>query len=199
MSPATVDESRFGLFVEGIYDEGVFIELVQRIVPVREPPIVRVCRGVARLMKEFPALLRDLEFACAGRPVDKALVIRDWAGPDPLAMEARMRAILGSRSYCFPRGVEFCIVRHAIEAWLLADTDAINALAGERRGRSIPEQQGQLEEIDDPKEVLSRLLARARLPYDPKICREIARRANIETLRYRCPSFRAFEARLTSR
>jgi hypothetical protein len=195
MSPATVDESRFGLIVEGIYDEGVFIELVQRILPVREPPIVRVCRGVARLMKEFPALLRDLEFVCAGRPVDKALVIRDWAGPDPQVIEDQMRGVLRDREYTFPRGVHFGIVRQEIETWLLADAAPSTPSPRNVRAAQFQKCKGSLKRFT----TRSSLLARARLPYDPQICREIARPTNIETLRYRCPSFRSFEARLTSR
>ena len=51
-------------------------------------------------------------------------------------------------------GFDFVFVRQELETWLLADERAINALALERNGRAIPGMQGQIEEINQPKERL---------------------------------------------
>jgi hypothetical protein len=164
----------YGLIVEGAYDEGVFCELVRKTVTSEGAVIVRVCDGVAALRKQFPAYLRDLEHVLQGRPVDKALVIRDWAGPDPISEEQRMSQVIQGRQFAFPQGIHFCCVRQEMETWLLADIGAINALAHERGGRNVAPVSGQLEEIVHPKERLMRVLSEARLPYDAAVCREIA-------------------------
>ena len=84
-----------------------------------------------------------------------------------------------------------------MEAWLLADISAIKAVAQERGGWIVQPVQGQPEQIGNPKEMLRRLLTQARLRYTSEICREIAHRADVETLRNRCPSFRSFETKVT--
>jgi hypothetical protein len=57
---------------------------------------------------------------------------------------------------------------------------------------------GTLEDIVDPKSRLIRILAVAKLPYDPEMCRQIAHEIRIETLKYRCPSFVSFADRVTN-
>jgi hypothetical protein len=190
-----MDESSYGLIVEGFYDEGVYGEFVRKVVPLVEV-FFRRCGGVAQLMKRFPVLLRDLEHFRQGRPVDKALVIRDWRGPDVDSCEQRLMQKVEGKNFAFPRGVQFCGVRQEMEAWLLADVNAINSVARDRGGRTVSPVQGEIEEIGNPKERLTQLLSEARLPYDAEVCREIAQRADIETLRRRCPSFRSFERKV---
>ena len=76
------------------------------------------------------------------------------------------------------------------------NVDAINAVAVSRAGRTVSQVQGELEEIPDAKARLVTLLSEARLPYDAKVCAEIAQHVNIERLRYRCPSFRLFQTKV---
>jgi hypothetical protein len=191
-----VNESSYGLIVEGVYDEKVFPELVRKIVSPQVTVEVLPCGGLSRLRRGFPGLLRGLEHLVQGRPVDKALVVHDCGGRDPDSVEREMAGKVQGRQFAFPRGVHFCAVRQMMDAWLLADVEAINSVALERGGRSVPPAQGQLEEIVNPKKELMGILSRAKLPYDPEVCRQIALRASIERLRYRCPSFRSFEKRV---
>lgn len=192
-----MDESSYGLIVEGPYDEAVFPELVRKIASQQAEVVVRVCGGAPQLMKHFPSFLRDLEHVRQGKPVDKAVVIRDWRGPDAATIEREMARRVQGRRFGFPRAVQFCAVRQEMEAWLLADVNAINDVARERRGRTVPPIQQDIEQIGNPKEMLMRLLLQAKLPYDPEVCREIAHRADVETLKSRCPSFRSFETKVT--
>lgn len=104
-------EPSYGLIVEGIYDEGVFRELVRRIVSPQVRVRVRVCGGAPQLMKHFPGYLRDLEHAMQGKPVDKAVVVRDWRGSDRAALEQRMAQRVHGQPFAFPRGVHFCAVQ----------------------------------------------------------------------------------------
>lgn len=127
----------------------------------------------------------------------KALVIRDWSGVDLARGEQEMSRRVEGRVFRFQRDVQFCCVRQEMEAWLLADAEAINLVAQLRGGRPISEVQGQIEEIVDPKGRLRRLLSAAKLDYDAEVCRQIAQRISLEKLRYRCPSFQRFETKVT--
>ena len=147
-------------------------------------------------MKWFHALLRDFEHAVQGGPVDKALVIRDSGGKDPIALEAEMAATIQGMQYVFPRGIKLCAVRRTMETWLLADAQAITAVAVTRGGRQIQEVQGTLEDIHDPKEKLRSVLSEAEIEYTDRVCAEIAFRLRIDHLEYRCPSFRTFKQNL---
>lgn len=56
-----MNEARYGLIVEGPYDEGVFRELVCKIVAHDLDPVVRPCGGVPQLLKRFPGFLREFQ------------------------------------------------------------------------------------------------------------------------------------------
>ncbi|MCI0371775.1 MAG: DUF4276 family protein [candidate division NC10 bacterium] len=186
----------YGVLVEGPYDSPVYRELIRKITSARVEVFAREAGGVSGLMRLIRVTLRDLEHVMHGRPVDKALVIRDSGGREPQELEEAMQDRVGGAAFSFPRGIKVHAVRRAMETWLLADIDAINAVATSRGGRQVAAVQGALEEILDPKERLKHSLSEARLPYDPEVCRGIAERARIETLRYRCPSFVSFERKV---
>ena len=191
-----MDESCYGLIVEGSYDGSVFPEFVRKIVSAELRVIVRLCGGVSKLMSRLPGYLKELEHAWYGKPVIKAIVIRDWQHRDLTKAEQEMAQRVRGRSFAFAHGVQFCPVRQEMETWLLADEGAINAVAVSRAGRQVSQVQGELEEIADAKSRLVTLLSEARLPYDATVCAEIAQHVNLERLRYRCPSFRLFETKV---
>ena len=187
----------YGLIVEGEKDACVFKEFVGRLNGANPQVRVRSCGGIPALKKNFPTFLRELESILEGRPVDKALVIRDSDGKDPQQQEADLRQILGNRMFAFPDGVHFFVVRQQMDALLLADEAAITSVAIERGGRGVPRINEAIEDLVRPKERLLRELSRARLPYTPQVCREIAASADLETICYRCPSFASFAETVT--
>lgn len=83
-----------------------------------------------------------------------------------------------------------------METWLLADVEAVKTVAKNRGGRAVAEVQGTLKDFEYPKERLKQLLSEAKLEYTEQVCAEIARSVRLDTLRYRSPSFRAFEQRV---
>ncbi len=186
----------YGIVVEGPSDTAVYEEFIRKICSTDVEIIPRLARGVSDLMKHFPNFLRDLEYIKQGRPVDKALVIRDSGRRDPASVEQEMADRIEGSTFSFSNGIQFHAVRKEMETWLLADVEAINSVALSRGGRRVTPIQETLEDIVDPKERLIRLLSAAGLPYDFGVCREIARQANVETLRYRCPSFRSFKQKV---
>lgn len=185
----------YGIVVEGAYDQGVYEELIGRVATGVRQVVPRVMHGVSNLRKRFPVMLEDLQ----ERPVDKALVICDSNGDDPEAVEASLLATLADRNFSFTRGAHVIVVRRNMETWLLADPEAINRVAWNRMGRTrsaINPVREDLEEHPRPKEELKRLLSQVGLPYDPMVCREIARRINLGRLDRRCPSFGRFRRRV---
>jgi hypothetical protein len=191
-----VSSEAYGIVVEGAYDRLVYEELIRRISSSDVKVISRDTEGVPKLNRIFPAMLRDFEQVQRGQPVDKALVIRDANGKDPTALEQQMRERIQGQHFSIPKGIQFHAVRRTMETWLLADVSAINSVAAARGGKEVALVQGTLEDIVDPKDRLRRLLSQAGLPYTDQVCREIAAKTSIETLRNRCPSFRIFEQKV---
>lgn len=183
-----------GLIVEGPYDTAVFSELIPRI-HAGEVHISRVIEtgGSGRLMARIPGYVKAMEFANAGGPVDRVIVVRDSNAKGPAKVEWDMHGKLAGRHYPFPRGVKLHAVRRETDTWLLADAAAMSLVAG---GREAPETRDPLEEIQDAKGRLREVLRAVGLPYTPGVCGEIARALDIGTLRRRCPNFGAFEAKL---
>jgi hypothetical protein len=190
---AVSNPASYGLIVEGPYDKRFYEALIPRICNADLRIVTRPCDGVANLIKQFPALLGDFEHVLNGQPVDKALVIRDANGIDIEASRKKMEDKIKGRTYSFPQGVQFCVVRREMETWLLADGSAINAVAVARGGREVSEVQGSPEDIHDPKRALRSLLSEAGIECTAPVCAEIASKLNIQTLEYRCPSFRIFK------
>lgn len=143
-------------------------------------------------MMEFPALLRAFEHELEGNPVDMAIVIRDSDGRNPEEVEAQMRSKIEGRRYPFRLNVRLHAVRHAMDAWLLADIDAINTASERRRGARVTRLPDTPEDMLRPKEGLRKLLSDRKVAYTAEVCREIAEITNLQLLSERCPRFRLF-------
>jgi len=187
----------YGLVVEGYFDREVYEEFIGKICARKVEVIVRVAGDCAQLMRKLPSLLRSLEHATSpGSPVDKMLAIRDADFRDVATLEGKMRNSISGRSFKSPQPIGLHAVKQEMETWLLADTDAINAVATARGGNAVSRVADPLEDIQHPKEKLQVLLGRARLNYTAQVCREIARATDLAKLRVRCPSFNVFEQKV---
>jgi len=176
----------FGLIVEGGYDAKALTEWIQKCATADIDVISRLCAQKGGLMKKFPGYLAGFRWDNQGGPVDKAFVVRDADDQEPQPLIATMKARIADRQLMFP--VEFVVIVQALETWLLADNGAIALALGTR----IPEIHGSLEEVRDAKERLLRILSDAGLAYTEEVARKIAAASDLETLEYRCPSFRTF-------
>jgi hypothetical protein len=186
--------SSYGIIVEGNYDSAVYDAVIRKLVSPEVHIKPLVCRGKANLMKEFPALLWAFEHEVEGNPVDMAIVIRDADGRNPDEVEAQMRAKIQGRRYPpFRLDVRLHAVRHAMDAWLLADANAINAASQTRRGRRVTRSHDHPEDLLDPKGQLRKLLTDHNIDYTAELCREIAEKTQLQVLLERCPRFRVFQ------
>jgi hypothetical protein len=192
-----VPANTYGIVVEGPFDVAVLPELIPRILGRQVPVIRRPCYGKDNLRKNLVVHLETLEYAVEGRAVEKALVIRDSGGKDPKIIEEELIRKVQERHWAFSQGVHVCIIRREVETWLLADVaEGVNAVAKKRGGRAVAEVQGTLEDLEYPKERLKQLLSEAKLEYTDQVCAEIAHSLRLDTLSYRCPSFRTFKQRV---
>jgi hypothetical protein len=182
----------YGIIVEGDYDSAVYEALIRRLTSPEVHIKPLICRGRTNLMKQFPSLLRAFEHDIEGHPVEMAVVIRDSDGKHPDEVEAQMRAKTEGRPYPFILNVRHHAVQHAMDAWLLADVNAVNTVCERRRGTRVTRLPDDPEGLLRPKEQLRNLLSNHKVPYTVEVCREIAQIADLQMLSDRCPRFRVF-------
>jgi len=184
----------YGVVVEGDYDSAVYSALIRKLTSPDAYIRVLPCRGRTVLMREFPGLLRTFEHEIEGRPVEMALVIRDADGKEPDEVEARMRTRIQDQHYRFPLGVRFHAVRNAMEAWLLADVNAISPAIKRRVGRLVTRSRSNDTPEDrlNPKETFRALLTEHGVGNTPLLCGEIAGQIDLDVLSQACPRFRIF-------
>jgi hypothetical protein len=180
-----------GLVVEGDYDEAVLTEFIRQCAGHDVEIVSRVCNPRGSLMKRFPGFLEEFRYVKQGTSVDRALVVRDADRREPHALRREMEAKIAHRIYAFSP-VRFIVIVRELEAWLLADSEAIATVTRGYSGRGVPVVNESIEDIADPKARLQRMLSDAKVAYTKEVARKIAAAANVEYIAYRCPSFRSF-------
>jgi hypothetical protein len=182
--------STYGIVVEGEYDESALTEIIKKCFSSEIEIIPRKCGGKDRLMAKFPAYLASFRYAKQGSYVDKAIVIRDAHGKDPEELKRIMRGKIAGRNYPFP--VKFVIIVQELEAWLLADEEAISRITQSRSGRVVQRVSESLECLSKPKETLYKILSEAGVAYAEAVAREIAKESDLNKIESRCRMFREF-------
>jgi hypothetical protein len=166
---------RVGLITDGIFDLKAIRVLIERCkqgirVEARQSGGGRNLTKALGFFKEFDQ--RSL--------VDVAIWVTDAEKDVPRLVETQMRDAL-AKAGGFRFGVWCVVAVPMLEAWLLADEEAVVKVGGSRRVFGAPEM------WPDPKKELVRLL-RPR-PYDFSVAERIAEQADIDKLARRCPSF----------
>lgn len=187
----------FGLIVEGIYDEAALPEYVRALEPATTFIKVFACGGSTRLIQKCPGYLDALQYQFQGGPVEKALVVVDSNGQNPVTLAAQIQSRIAGRRYIFPRGVEVCVAVKELEAWLLGDINAINTIpsSGGAGRTTLPLAQSP-ETLHDSKGELQRRLRSRGVSYTPEVARRIAAAADLGVLAGRCRSFADFRQKV---
>jgi hypothetical protein len=183
--------SSYGIITEGIYDSAVYEAIIKKLSP-GIPIKALECGGRFGLMKKFPGLLKVFEYQLAEGPVEMAVVTQDADGKNPEEIEVQMASRIAGREYPFALGVRFFAVSQALESWLLADVNALNAVSLRRRGKRVTKSHDAPEALFRPKEDLRRLLSDHKLDYTSELAREIAQEIDLNKLSEACPRFRVF-------
>lgn len=186
----------YGIIVEGDYDSAVYDPVIRKLTSQDVYIKALPCRGRTNLMADFPGLLPTFEHHLGGGPVDMAIVIRDADGKDPQEVEERMKSKIEGRHYPFRLGVRFFAVSQAMDAWLLADVNALNAAVQARSGKLIARSHDDPDGLLRPKEWLRKLLADHKVGYTSAVCYDIARALDLEVVAEKCPRFRVFAERV---
>jgi len=113
-------------------------------------------------------------------------VIRDAHGKNPEELKKKMLDKISNRNYPFE--VNIIVIVQELEAWLLADEEAISKITQE----SITRLKEDIEAINDAKEKLQGILSKSKIVYTPSVARDIARESNLDKIKSRCPTFREF-------
>lgn len=177
----TSDVSTLKILVERLLGEfGFEMSVVEELSNPTNGPI-----------SEKATKLRAKLFADAG--IDIALFIAD---ADKIGFSAKHERIKKWVTEATPFWAEHCIVgipERNLEAWLLADQDTVKKMLKLDGGKSLP-----FASMKDPKERLIKLVAefsdKFLLPAMFRV--DIARKANLNTMRNNSNSFRAFSDEL---
>lgn len=121
---------------------------------------------------------------------DKFIVLKDLHTYQEDTLRRRYNDVLRALDTHFRERTKFLIVRHAIEAWFLADINALNRTYNCRIEGEITNP----EEIEDPAEELTRLLERYGKKYikSEKAGARIMEEADLDKVSEKAPSFRTF-------
>jgi len=187
--------SSYGIIAEGSYDLAVYEAIIKKLSP-GIPIKALECGGKSGLMKKFPSLLKVFEYQLAESPVEMAVVIQDADGRNPEGIEAQMASKIADRGCPFALGVQFFAVPQAMESWLLADVNALNAVSRRRGGKRVTKSHAAPEALLRPKEWLLNLLTDHGLDYTSELAREVAQEIDLERLAEACPRFRVFSHRV---
>lgn len=180
----------YGIVVEGEYDELALTEMIRKCCQSEIEIFSRKCGGKKQLIKKFPRLLKSFCHQKQGSYVDKALVILDADGQDAKKLKEIMTNRIADKNYRFD--VKFIVITQELEAWLLADEEAISKVTSSRSGRTVVRISENLESIIHPKEKLREILSGAKVYYAPEVARGIAKEADLSKIESRCRTFGEF-------
>jgi hypothetical protein len=178
---------KLAIIVPGLSDEGAIKELLKkmRVHGVR----VDNAHGDARVFSKMKGLARNLERL----GFDKVIGLRDCECSDPSEYRKKAnREIKAVRQQGIKKvDVRFCIMVHALEAWLLADESAIKEVIRKELKRSFSNPEAPCE----PKKIMKGLFSKAGFYYQTgtKYAPEIAKHSDIKVIAKQCPSFREFQ------
>lgn len=185
---------RLAIVVEGESDVYAYRALIRRIRNDVDDIPAEQCRGPIKT--KFVGFLERFQ-ANPARPVDKALVICDSDRQEPTSLENGLQSRLRASNFQETFPVHFFATKCMIEAWLLADEEAINKVAARRgKDRTVRPVNVDLEQAREAKELFYRALSEANLRPVPLIYGEIAEAAELQRISERCPYFHQFAARV---
>lgn len=173
----SVGSHKIGVSVEGPSDEKVIKELANKLGVAIEVRVGPYRKYANLLLGDCPKVIILKDLNCNG---------------DPTKLEEEIRQNIGNNAR-----LKINIVIHEIEAWLLADEEAIAYVLGVKKEKVKKIQNP--EEIHDPKEVLDNLFKKCKdykYGYDEnRHAKRIAENVKIKSLA-RCQSFKKFQESL---
>jgi len=182
--------ARIGLVYEDEAIRVVFEVLAPKVLGTPVELEVRLGRNWPGVLGELPGLLQGLNVTHTWNPFDCVMVIVDANGEGSVRREQRLFDKVGNRQFRFGNPKYHAIMRQ-VEAWLLADPDAINSAAGARIPRVADP-----ESMLDAKRHLIQVLKNHGSSYNRQFVRAAAEAASVDRIAEKCPGFRDFVDKL---
>jgi len=123
---------------------------------------------------------------------DRFVVLKDLEHYDEKILVERFRKVLERLPEIERNRITLVLVKRAIEAWLLADPDAVEKAAGCEIGRRTRQRLADPEGILNPKEELRKIFEKCGKIYNIRLAIKIAKHIRLEEARQRAPSLDAF-------
>ena len=123
---------------------------------------------------------------------DRFVVLKDLERYEEDVLSRRFNEIASRLSNIERSKVIFIVVRKAVEAWLLADLDAVERATGCRISRRTRSRLTNPEAVDNPKKELTAILRKCGKKYNIRLVARIASYIELERARQKSPSLDAF-------
>ena len=170
-----VGRNRRGLIVEGEHDIIIYDKLLRKIGYI---PKIRETRGNGRLIKKIHSWVGLLR----RKGLSKIIALKDLH-------DKSIKEVVKKTQH-FPNDVPLCLAIRTVEAWIIADEEALKQQFRKPRIRQVHNP----ENIEKPKEMLRNIFQRHGKSYVarrdlPKIIDAL----DLDRVRRKCPSFVIFE------
>jgi hypothetical protein len=172
---------RFVIIGEDDYHIKTIPISIRRIILEDIKFIRRKARNKGNVIKKYAEMLKEFKKG----NINKAIILVDQDNNCIKEDAEKLKKQLVGKKYNFE--IKFHIIEKEIETWLLADHEAISKVAG----KNISMIRGILEEVNNPKEILIRLLREKKI-YTPEVAVKIANEADIGVIENRCIGFKRF-------
>jgi hypothetical protein len=176
-----------GIVAAGVFD-GAVLRVLARKCREDVKPVFRQCGGsVSNRLGKVVRIVHELKRVAKA---DAIVIVEDAEQENPHEVRDKIEQRLNSEGPASGRRpVTVVVAVQMMEAWLLADRDAVASVVGSRV--KLPEF-NQPEKIRHPKQELTRLLSKAKISYTSQQAARLADAADVRLIRERCPSFERF-------
>lgn len=184
------------IVVEGQTDRATYPIFINQINPDLQVVLASQCGG--KVKTKFPKFLKYFHTR-RDKAIQKVLVIQDSDCSQAQIVEDDLRERFSRIGLKPSFEVQFYATKCELESLLLADENAFNRVA-QNRGRTnvVNRIDYQCEVLKDAQKLFRRKLREVGLPVTEAVYAEIAREADIQIIRDRCPYFREFIRRFQS-
>lgn len=189
------NQFKIGFALEGNGDYPVLPVLTRRLLQSEFAGLSLAPDSILRPRKRGHGFISELPTFATQLRVDGCDLLVAVVDSDNTRAAVRLKMLQEAKARCEARGIALCIAEgvavHAVEAWLLADGEALHEVFG--GDRALCEHQTP-ETIDEPKIHLNTLVRRLSEGVEVSFAsysEDIASKIRLNLLRRRCPHFDA--------
>ena len=187
------DEFKIGFALEGNGDYPILPVLTRRLLKSEFPQLSLASDSILRPRKRGHGFINELPTFATQLRLDGCDLLVAVVDSDNTRASERLNLLKAAKTKCEVRNIALCIAEgvavHAVEAWLLADGEALHAVFGGERALC---EHHSPETIDEPKTHLNTLVRQLSEGVEVSFAsysEDIANKVRLNLLRRRCPHF----------